>query len=410
MSDPSSSHHPRRILTATSLAHFVNDGTSFFVPVIAALLVPLRGFSPIEVTVLFVVYYGTSSLLGLFVGWWADRRGRPAALMTMGIGFLAIGLFAFEIVLAGWAAPVEYPVALVAAAITGFATSFYHPLGASLLQRAFPPSRQGSAMGINGAFGSLGRALYPFLFFVTTLAIVTTTSILPFVAIGAVTAGVLAWGTRGLTRAERKSPPPNARASESITHGILALTGVAFVRSVATQGVAVWIPTYLTVARGVPASGVLGLAVTVMYVGGIVGQPFFGYAANRLDRRLLVSLSSVGASLATFGYLYSSGVPSQVLLFAIGFFTFSAFPLLMTLSSDYVPRGSSSLANALVFGIGSGGGGTIGPLIVGAIAAGSYALLGTGLEVMAGLGLVAALLAALVLPRGRRSTPGALFG
>ena len=73
----------------------------------------------------------------------------------------------------------------------------------------------------------------------------------------------------------------------------------------------------------------------------------------------------------------------------------------MTLSAEYVPSGSSSLANALVFGLGSGGGSTVGPLIVGAIAAGGFALLTTGIEAMAALGIVSAFLVLLLPPVGR---------
>ncbi|EQD34545.1 Major facilitator superfamily MFS-1, partial [mine drainage metagenome] len=328
----------RHLLSATSLAHFVNDGTTFFVPVIAALLVPILRFSPIEVTLLFVVYYSTSSLLGLLIGWWADRRGRPASMMALGIGLLALGLFVFQAVLEGWGGPVEYPLALVAAGITGFAASFYHPLGAALLQQGFSAERHGTVLGINGAFGSLGRTLYPVLFFVVTLAVVTTAALWVFVVLGLVAMGVVVWATRALAAGERARAVPSPRpAAGSFTHGVLALTGVAFVRSLALMGVVVWIPTYLTVARGVPASGILGLAVTVMYVGGILGQPLFGFAANRWDRRWLLGLSSAGAALSTLGYLYATGIPAQILLFSIGFFTFTAFPLLMALSSDYVP-------------------------------------------------------------------------
>ena len=393
----------RSILTLTSLAHFVNDGTTFFVPVLAALLSPLRGFSPLEVTVLFVVFYLTSAIMGLVIGWWADRQGRPAGLLGLGIGLLGVGLFGFYVVLAGLAGPLEFPIALLAGFTTGLATSFYHPLGASLLQHAFRPERRGTAMGINGAAGSAGRTLYPFAFFALTLVVVTTDSILALVAVCLASALAVVVGLRSVVAAERSTAPQGrpTLARESLTVGIVALAGISFVRSIATQGVAVWIPTYLTQVRGVPASGYLGLAVMVMYVGGIFGQPFFGLLTGRTDQRLLIGASSAGAALCTFGYLFTGGVLAQVLLFLIGFFTFSAFPLLMTLSAEYVPRGSSSLANALVFGLGAGGGGTVGLFLVGAIAAGGYGRLPLGLEAMAGLGLVAAVLV-VFLPRGSR--------
>ncbi len=411
MFDPTSATRPRLVLALSSIGHFVNDGTTFFVPVLAALLGPLRGFSPVEVTVLFGVYYVTASVLGLFIGWWSDRNGRTTQLMAFGIFLLGVGLAGFYVVLSGLAGSAAFPVALLAGGITGFATSFYHPLGASLLQRAFRAESRGTALGINGAFGSVGRASYPLLFFVATLAFTTVHSILLFVAVGFASAFLILALVRpghGVEpERDRSRPPP--RANEATTGGIVRLTGVAFVRSVATLGVAVWIPTYLTSVRNVPASGSLGLAVAVMYIGGILGQPIFGVAADRVDRRLLIGTSSAGAALSTFAYLATTGLASYALLFSIGFFTFSAFPLLMTLSAEYVPSGSSTLANALVFGLGSGGGGVVGPLVVGAFAAGGYGGLVSGLEAMAAVGLVAALLV-LLLPRGGTGSPRSLFG
>ena len=404
------SRSPRLLLALSSLAHFVNDGTTFFVPVIAALLAELRGFSTLDVTVLFVVYYLTSSLFGLVIGWWADRRGRPGTLMSVGIGVLALGLFGFYVALAGVAGPSDFVVSLLAGAVTGFATSFYHPLGASILQRAYPPERRGTALGINGAFGSLGRALYPSLFALVALALVTSDSILLFAAVALGAAVLIRWGVRP-SRPNATIPTPSTAlgARDSMTTGIVRLTALSFFRSMALMGIAVWIPTYLTVARGVSAGGSLGLAVTVMYVGGILGQPVFGLAAGRLDRRLLIGISSAGASVGTLLYLGSSGMAAQGLLFTIGFFTFSAFPLLMSLSAEYVPKGSSTLANAAVFGLGSGGGGTVGPLVVGALAAASFGSIALGFEVMAVLGIVAAFLVVL-LPRGGRAQGKVLFG
>ncbi len=401
----------RRVLAVSSLGHFVNDGTTFFVPVIAALLGLVRGFSPIEVTVLFVVYYVSAAGFGLFVGWWADRRGRPASLMAIGVTLLGVGLVGFSVTLAGSASGYDYPLALVSGLLTGIATSFYHPLGASLIQRTTAPEKRGLALGINGAFGSFGRALYPFLFFVVGYFLVPSDGVLLFGLVGFAGASAISYGTRSVRADERRPGAATLTPSKgsALTPAILALTAVSFVRSVAMQGVAVWIPTYLTATQGVAAGSDLGLAVTVMYIGGILGQPVFGLAANSLDRRALIGLSSAGAALTTLGYLFTGGATAEILLFLVGFFTFSAFPLLMTLSSDYVPSGSSSLANAVVFGLGSGGGGTVGPLIVGAIAAGGYAALTQGFEVMVALGLVAAFLVVL-LPRGGRGAPRSLFG
>jgi predicted MFS family arabinose efflux permease len=62
-----------RGLAFTSLAHFFNDGMVFFIPLVADILADLRGASPFELTLMFVVFYGSASILGLYVGRFADK-------------------------------------------------------------------------------------------------------------------------------------------------------------------------------------------------------------------------------------------------------------------------------------------------------------------------------------------------
>jgi FSR family fosmidomycin resistance protein-like MFS transporter len=87
-----------------------------------------------------------------------------------------------------------------------------------------------------------------------------------------------------------------------------------------------------------------------------------------------------------------------IVLAIFGFFTFTAFPLLLSLASDYEPEGSSSLGNALVWGIGISGGGVIGPLVTGTLVLNDYAQLGFAFEIMAVAALLSAV-GAMLLPK-----------
>ncbi len=404
--------HRRRLLALTSLGHFVNDGTSFFVPVLATLLVSDRGADPVEITAMLVVYYAASSLLGLYVGHWADRLGRPQRLLALGLALLGLGMFGFYVALAVLAGPGGFAVAIVAAFVVGFGSSFYHPLGASLLQAAFDRGQLGTALGVNGAMGSVGRALYPTLFFLVGLLVAGSSAVLVFALIGVVAAGVLAapGPARPPPRRGTSGPDGPPAARHAFTVGIVTLTALAFVRSAATFGVVAFLPTYLAVVRPLWPGASLGVEVTILYLGGIFGQPLFGLLANRIDIRLLLGLSSLGSALGTVGFLVAGGAPAIGFLFLTGFFTFSAFPLLMTLSAEYVDPRSTSLANSLVFGLGSGGGSAVGPLLVGLVIANDYARLPVGFAAMVVLG-VAAAVAVVAVPRtGTRRARLPLFG
>ena len=489
-----------RSLVLTSLAHFTNDGTVFFVPVIAAIVAAHRGVPPLVVTLLFLVFYSSSTVLSLFVGRLSDRLGRPGSLIGLGLAILSAGLFGFYLALSYTGGPALTAALLVAAFLTGAGSSFYHPLGASLLQASFRDRSMGVALGVNGALGSLGRALYPSLYFVASAVIAGYGSVALFAAWGVVAGGLIWLGSREVTAARRvaggvtatrglagevtatrqlagsreasaarriageataarriagspgvageaiatpqpgrrpaepaatthapsdaadpvaparpadtvsasgasktsASSRPGGRTSDTVTPGIVALTIVAFLRSSATQGIASWIPTYLATQKGLGVSGTLGLTVTTMYAAAIVGQPTFGLLVDRLDKRRVLALSSLGAAVSTVGYLQlGTGLAGVAWLFVFGFFVFSGFPLLLSMVGDYVPRGATSLANALVWGFGSTAGGAIGPLATGALIGGDYGRLGFAFTVLAGAAVVSAIATAFV-PRATR--------
>jgi MFS family permease len=399
-----------QILGFTSLAHFVNDGTTFFVPVIAALLTTQHGFTPLEIALLFVVFYVSASLMSPYVGHLADRSDNLAGMMAAGLGILGFGLLGFYVSLSVLVGVAALLMALLSAFVVGSGTAFYHPIGATILQRGFDAAQRGKALGVNGAFGSLGRTLYPLFFALLTLTLFRGSLLIVFVVIGWASSLVI-WRSIGVSARWKETAPRGVAqgARQAITRGIVLLTTVAFFRSIATQGIIAWIPTYLSTQRGAGVGTDLGFAVTLMFVGGILGQPVFGFLVDRVDQRLLLALSAAGSGLSTLGYLLTGGVTASVLLFLIGFFTFSAFPILMSLSSGFVDRRSSSLANALVFGLGAGGGGAIGPVIVGTIASGGHSHLALGFEAMVGIALASAM-ATLIIPRPGTTSRVPLFG
>ncbi len=400
-----------RSLAFSSLSHFINDGTTFFVPVIAAILAAHRSVPPLAVTLLFLVFYGASSILSPYVGRIADRSGKSAPLMGLGLAIVSLGLLGFYIALSATSGPALVAALLLSALLTGAGSAFYHPLGGSLLQAAFRDGRMGVALGVNGAMGGLGRALYPSLYFAAAALIAGYGSIALFAAVGLAAAVAVALGTRESPGARvQAAQGGHARTSEAVTRGIVILTAVTFLRSAATQGIATWIPTYLATQQGLGVSADLGLSVSTMYAAAIVGQPLFGLLVDRFEKRLVLGASSAGAAVAIVGYLGAgAGWAGLAWLFAFGFFVFSGFPLLLSMTADYVPRNSTSLANALVWGIGSTAGGAVGPLVTGALIVNDYGRLGFAFTILAGAALVSAVATAFV-PRAPRTSRMPAFG
>ncbi|MHB8189610.1 MAG: MFS transporter [Ferrimicrobium sp.] len=419
------------MLTFISFGHFINDGMVFFIPVIAAILAKHHGASELLVTAVLTVFYVASAGFGMVAGRIADSLGRRGILIAFGIFVLSIGMVGFYLSLIVAPGVGSDFFAIAGALIAGIGSSFYHPIGGSLVQLAYDNKSRGTALGINGAFGSLGRALYPSLFFlVAALAISQISTIAIFAIIGMVSALLIGYGLARLpSRANREEktevippsvdsdidltsvlvpapmqphsqpksparpsgktePPYSAGAlpfKSLLNKSVIALTVIAFFRSMAFIGIVSWIPIYLTTQKHMGLSSHLGYTVTIMYAGGILGQPIFGQLVDRFDKRVVLSANSLLSAVSILAYINLSGAGATVSLILFGFFTFSGFPLLLSLVSDYVPRGSSSAGNALVWGLGSTGGQALGPLVVGLLTFGSYANLPTVFAIMAGV-------------------------
>ena len=430
---------PARLLGVTSFAHFVNDGVVFFVPVVGDLLAQGRHTSTVMVTVMLTIFYVTSAGFGVVVGLFADKVGRRTTMIAVGIAALGLSLLGFYAAFSVRGAGSDALV-VAAALVAGVGSSFYHPLGGSILQLAFAKGARGRALGVNGAFGSLGRALYPALFFLIAALGVTkpaTAGIfggLSLLAAGIVLAGLpeqvteprpdrpeggrapapFATGRAGAGSALTRRPRTHRRPGSLrplLSRSVVALTAISFFRSLGFIGVVSWVPIYLTAVRHAGVSTTLGFTVTVMYAGGIVGQPIFGLLADRFDKRLVLALDSVGSAGGIFFFLSTSGdgASALVALGVFGLFTFSGFPLLLSLVADYVPKESSTTGNALVWGIGSTGGQALGPLTVSLLVAGSDAHLGFGFAVLGGV-VAATVLATPLLVKAPRSARVALFG
>ena len=258
--------------------------------------------------------------------------------------------------------------------------------------------------------GSLGRALYPSLYFVVGAVVAGYGSIALFAGVGLLAAFAIWWRLR--TPAEHETGPSATPHSsrEALTRGIVTLAAVAFLRSIATRGISAWMPTYLATERALGVSANLGFAVTLTYVAAIGGQPIFGLLVDRLDKRFVLAGASIGSAVCTIGFLLTgSGWVSYAWLFAFGLFTFSGFPLLLSMVNDYVPRRSSSLANALVWGGGNSLGNALGPFLVGTMIGSDYGRLDTAFWVFAALAVVSAF-ATVFLPRASHASRMSSFG
>ncbi len=373
-----------KALLFTSLGHFINDGVFFLFPVLTTLLSVQKSFSPWIIGILFAIYYGSSTVFTTFISARADKTKRYSEGIAIGIALLSLGLIIFMVSLLIPPSTLLITLVVLSTIVLGVGTGYYHPLGAAVLQNVVTRNNLGKALGINGGLGSIGRAIYPTIFFGIAVLFTYSASLGFLSALGFLAALMIYFELKNIVKINIKQKKENMGKSikNAITKGILILSILTFARALATQGIVSWIPFYLSYTRGMGLSLSLGTTMTIMYTIAIIGQPLFGILADKFDRRYLLILSTIGSGLAVIGYVLTEGYLSLLLLIIFAFFNFTGFPILMALTKDYV-RSTSSLSNSLVWGIANTGGMVIGPLVVGSFLLNSYSGLVIIYEVLA---------------------------
>lgn len=411
-----------RPLIVTSLGHFTNDGTVFLIPVIIDMLAVLYSVNTILITISLTLFYLSTALSANILGPAIDRRGAPAKGMFYGILVLSIGLLLFAVAVDGIMVP--YFV-VISSVVAGTGASFYHPTGSAILQDYYKGDRLGRYLGINGSAGSFGRALYPSLLLLVGVAFASNTdSVIFFGSLGIFFSFMIYLGVREYEKRRKENPASGGHKSDAeqdpaasnkgkkesfLTGGIVFLTAISLVRNLAFTGIISWVPEFISFERGVGGDVSLGIIMTIMFAGGILGQLVFGKLVEDHDKRVILTFSTIASATLMFLYIYFVGSFSLVFLAMFGFFNFSGFPIFMSMVSDYVPRGSSTSSNALVWNLGGTGGRTVGPLVVGALMAGSYSKLPFAFEILLLIGVASALMA-LKLPKPAKVSRASVFG
>ncbi|MDT7861051.1 MAG: MFS transporter [Saccharolobus sp.] len=390
----------QRILTLTSISHFINDGNSWFLPVTFTFLIEYLGISKFLIGILGGIFFGISALTSPLITRIADKTSSYSKIM--GIGIL---LWGFSLILFGISIQINsLPFIILSVALAGFSSTFYHPLGAAMLSITYK-GNAGIALGINGSMGSLGRAIYPTLtlalFAVLHRNMTLTAVILGIVSLIAAIPSLII----NVNLASKDDPKNVTKGNmKSPIIVIILLTITALLRSVFTQGISQFLPTLLVENYGYSYNVNLGEAISIALAAAIVGQPILGLLSDRVGRRTIYGISTAGAVISFLTFLK---IPSIILLSLFGFFTFSAFPLMLSIVGDFVPRNSASFANSLVWGLGVTGGGVIGPVIVGILAQMYNLILAT--ELVSVVGLISALLIPFI-PRPPKRSKVPLFG
>lgn len=355
-----------RALFAAMLAHFTNDGGSITFTVLIVYYLSLH---------LSLVYLGAaaaasslvSGLIAERIGSWADNSGKRGTIMAAGIGLLGAACLAFSasFYLSGIAAIILFPGVI----LLGIGLAFYHPLGGSIIAFATKGEGFSRQMGINGSFGSIGRALFPTLIVGLVGVFGAPVGLLALAAAIMAIGVIIFWLARSFDRfvaSERQKQAPDRQSLRPYRRFVLALTGVFLVNAIFASGITTYIPAYYEQVYG--SAAMAGMITSVILLTPIFGQPVQGYIAGRIGNRRALQLTVTASALVFALFLCSRSVVIEVLSLAmLAFFYYTGFPVILGYATLSTPRESITRVNAIIWGFGSTIGSALGSALGGTL-------------------------------------------
>jgi MFS family permease len=271
------SQRPRAVLGTASSIHFLHDGFSEILYVFLPLWAKEFGLSFSQVGVIRSAYTGGMSAFQIPAGFLAERWGERW-LLAAGTAVTACGF-----ILAGWAGAFLPLLVLLAAA--GLGSAVQHPLSSSLVSKAYETGNRRTALGTYNFSGDVGKAG-------VAAAIGLLAGFIGWRAAGA-TYGVIGLAAAVaivplLARLGAGAPEPRVAAVATGAggwgirdgRGFSALCAIGMVDNATRTGFLTFMP-FILMAKDLGVGGV-GLAFSLVFIGGAAGKLVCGLIADRV--------------------------------------------------------------------------------------------------------------------------------
>ena len=356
--------HPEKtalgVLAAISLAHCMTDTTQSLVIALYPLFKREFSLSFTQIGLLSFAYQMCASVLQPLIGYYADKRPRPAALPTgMTATLLGLLLMAFS---------PDYLWLLVASIFLGMGSAVFHPESSRVAHMA-SAGRYGLAQSLFQVGGNAGQAFGPLIaaLFVMShgqrsLAIF---SVIPLVAIISLTF-VSRWAAAHNQSAGKRRSQGRALHPRAV---IVRALAILFILMLSKQVYTVCVANFFTfyLMHQFAVSTEASQIYLFIFLGAVALGTFFGGPiGDRIGRKQVIWGSVLGAAPFTLALPYV-GLHWAVLLAAVaGFIMASSFSAILVFAQELLPGHVGAIAG-LFFGLAFGLGG-IGAAALGKIA------------------------------------------
>lgn len=349
----------RAALVITTSIHLLHDGLSSFLYVLFPIWQLEFTLSFAAIGFLRASYSGALALFqipaGILAERWGEARVLAAGTALTALGFLALGSVGGVVTLL---------VVLVAA---GLGSGTQHPLGASLVARAYEGGPQRFALGTFNFSGDLGKMLFPTC---ATFAFAWVGWRTATQGVGLLTAASAVAALAGLGWLSRTPEPPGKTrpTPEDVDsgwgirdrRGFQVLTGIHGIDDGSRTVFLTFLP-FLLLDKGADME-LTGLAFGLLLGGGAAGKFLCGLLAERLGVIRTVILTEAATAGGTLLLLALPLYPALILLPVLGVMLNGTSSVLYGTVPDFVIPERRSRAYGLFYTIGIGCGASFPPL------------------------------------------------
>lgn len=353
-SDPRSGR--RRALLAACSAHAIHDGMTDLIYVLLPIWQSQFGISYALVGLLRGSYSGTMAGFQLLASRMARRWGRERLL----IGGTALVGLAYLIV--AHASGLSW--LLVALVLGGLGASTQHPLASSLVTDSHEADGGvKEALAQYNFAGDIGKTLIPGLVGLLLVVMSWQTSVTLIGVIGLAAAALLWWliPTQSNNAIHTEQKHNSAAASDPVA-GLRALLFTGTLDSAARMGFLTFLP-FLLKDKGAGTAGI-GIALSLLFVGGAFGKLFCGYLGVRIGMMKTVWITESATSLLILLALWLPLWGLMAMLPLLGLALNGTSSVLYGVVPELAASGKREQAFALFY-TGTIGGGALSPVLFG---------------------------------------------
>ncbi|KVP88414.1 hypothetical protein WJ96_21010 [Burkholderia ubonensis] len=346
----------RRSLWAACGAHAVHDGLTDVIYVLLPIWQAQFGINYAQVGLLRGAYSGMMAGFQLLASRAAGRWGRKRLL----VGGTALAGLAYLV--AGQAGGLA--ALLIALVLGGLGASTQHPLASSMVTDAYEAGGGvKEALSQYNFSGDIGKTLIPGLIGLLLTVVTWRTSATLIGLLGVVSAVLMAWliPAQHAARAARKAAP-GAAAGAGSPAGLRALLATGTLDSAVRMGFLTFLP-FLLKSKGAGTAGI-GLALTLLFVGGAFGKLLCGYLGARIGMMKTVWLTESATSLLILFAVFAPLVAMMAMLPLLGLALNGTSSVLYGVVPELACAGRRDQAFALFY-TGTIGGGALAPVVFG---------------------------------------------